>query len=358
MIEMGVIKGDALYYEIALNEEQILEDGIYDLSKIYDYMDEVFSANDCWLAGIEGRKRIYTRDKDAKDLQCLWMAVNAFDETRWFEKYACHYMFYPCDEEEEDWLEGSHIPLRRALRSGAEKIITNMKAMNGILRSSNVVKYLLSDTSYKSIEEDEFILFHQKDLNDYQTGVRLITVSLEPCKIAVIASLICLMQKNEFPDTVVVAFLKDTGKRENGIQKLVKLLKKTKRTYRAIVLDVTNTGWEEECDYTVENCYLTRRMYSNLKSVLVGPFTGGSREWKIIPEDRQLLKGILYTDKCFATNAPRGKECDFFQECGVKCFSFCLPVEEKFESGEPITIDMYRLGWYMHKLIYLSKEKI
>lgn len=253
--------------------------------------------------------------------------------------------------------------MRREFRAGAEKIIYNIRewyrdSHYRYVDASNRIKDCLVDTAYQCTEDDYFLLFHKKALDDYQDGVRVISVSIDKCEIAGMASLIYLMQRNEFPDSLIVAFLKENGEKRQGIQNLVKLLKKTKRTYRAIVLDVTNTGWEENCDYTLENCYLTRRMYSNLKSVLIGPFTGGSRDWKIIPDDRQLVKSVFYTDKYFATNAPRGKECDFFQECGVKCFSFCLPVKEKFERGEAVTVDMYRLGWYMHKLIYLAKEKI
>ena len=83
----------------------------------------------------------------------------------------------------------------------------------------------------------------------------------------------------------MVAFLKNTDEKRQDVQKLVKLLRKTKRTFRAIVLDVTNTGWEEKSDFTVENCCLTQRMYKNLVSIL----HRGSGKWQIIPEDRQML---------------------------------------------------------------------
>ena len=350
---MAAIKGKQLYYEIAMDEERILADGIYDLEAIYACMDEAFTINDCILAKIDGKKRIYTRNKDNKDLEKLWLAVGMFDETYWFEKYACHYMFYPMDEAEEDWLEECGILLRRSIRDKVRELVNDMKEVSNTVQYSDVIKKFLVETSYQCTETDDFLLFHQKDFVDYKTGMRLMSVSLEQCEKAQIASLICLMQKNELPDSIMVAFLKNPDEKKQGIKNLVKLLKKTKKTYRAIVLDITNTGWEESCDYTVENCYLTGRMYKNLVSVLHMK----GRRWKIIPQDRQMLKGILFDDKYFTTNAPRGKDCDYYQEFGVNCFSYCLPTQGEIKNGEKITIDMYRLGWYVYKLIDLANEK-
>ena len=89
---MDMIRGKQIYYEIALDEERILTDGIYDLEAIYACMDEAFAVNDCILEEIDGKKRIYTRNKDNKDIEILWCAVGMCAETYWFEKYACHYM--------------------------------------------------------------------------------------------------------------------------------------------------------------------------------------------------------------------------------------------------------------------------
>lgn len=98
-------------YEIAIDEERIVEDGIYSLEKMYAFMDKAFEMNDCRLEKIDGNMRVYVRSVDNKDLQCMWMAVKMFEESEWFETYACRYMFYIYDtengeiEEEEDWLE-------------------------------------------------------------------------------------------------------------------------------------------------------------------------------------------------------------------------------------------------------------
>ncbi|MBQ7934248.1 MAG: hypothetical protein IJ327_05635 [Lachnospiraceae bacterium] len=160
--------------------------------------------------------------------------------------------------------------------------------------------------------------------------------------------------KNELPDSVMVAFLKNTDEKRQDVQKLVKLLRKTKRTFRAIVLDVTNTGWEEKSDFTVENCCLTQRMYKNLVSIL----HRGSGKWQIIPEDRQMLKGILFSEEHFSATVSRRNDCDYYRECGIKGFGFCLPVEGTITNDEGLTINLHRLGWYMHKLLQIAEKKI
>ena len=354
MVEVDVIKGKQIYFEIELDEEQILADGIYDLEKIYADMDEAFAVYDCVRGKKDGKKRIYTRNKDNKDLERLFMAVRMFDRTGWFERYACHYMLYVYDEAEEDCLEECGILLRRNFRTRVKEIISDMEKVPGDVPYDDTIKKFLLDTSYQCIEEDEFILFCKKDFANYDTGVRLMSVSLDRCQTVGIAALICLMQKNELPDSVIVAFLKHADEKRQGIHKLVKLLKKTQRTYRAIELDITTTGWEDGCDYTVENCFLTPRMYKKLVSVL----HHGRGNWKIIPKDRQMLKGILFFDKYFSTSAPRGENCDYYQEMGVNCFSYCLPVKRNIKEGERITIDVHRLGWYMFILIKLAKDSL
>ena len=342
-------------YEIALDEERIVEDGIYSLEKMYAFMDKAFEMNDCRLEKIDGNMRVYVRSVDNKDLQCMWMAVKMFEESEWFETYACRYMFYIYDtengeiEEEEDWLEECGILKRRGFREHVKEITDNMKYVH-----EDVTRELLKKASYQCIETDAFILYHKKSFDDYKKEMCLISVSLEQHEMTQVAALISLMQKNELSDSVGIAFLKpEKGKRE-GVKSLVKLLKKAQKTFRAIVLDVTNTGWEEECDFTVENCYLTKRMYKNLVSIL----HGGRSTWKIIPEDRQMLKGILFDKKYFTKKLSRENECDYYKECGVYSFSFCLPVKEDIIKDGDVKIDMDRLGWYMDKMTKFGKRKI
>lgn len=342
-------------YEIELDEGKIIEDGIYSLEKIYAFMDKAFEVNDCSLEKTDGNMRVYVRSVDNKDLQCMWMAVKQFDESEWFENYACRYMFYIYDtedgeiEEEEDWLVECGILKRRGFRERVKEITNKM-----IFVDEDVTKELLKQSSYQCIETEDFILYHKKSMDNYKNEMFLISVSLEQHEMTPVAALICLMQMNELTDSVVIAFLKRTKGKREGVQSLVKLLKKAKKTFRAITLDVTNTGWEEECDFTVENCYLTQRMYKNLVSVL----HGGRHTWKIIPEDRQMLKGILFDKKYFTENLPRRNECDYYKECGVYSFSFCLPVGGDIIRDEAVTIDTDRLGWYMDKLRKFGKRKI
>lgn len=365
--EIGM-EGVHIYFEIQLDEERILADG-NDVEWMYDFMDEAFAENDCYLEKIDGKKRVYARDKDNKDMGCLFLGVNEVQYANWFEDYACHFKFYIYDKEkgemdtEEDWLEEGGFLQRRSFRAGVKEIITDMKKLRGdgpkrtfgeISDCSDAVKGLLVDTSYQCIEEDGFILFHRKDFCEYRDGMRLFSIRLERCEMPGIASLIYLMRNNDLPDSAVVAFLKPTEDNGQSVQRLIKLLRKAKKTFRAVVLDVTNTGWDERCDFTVENCFLTQRMYKNLVSAL----HGGRNKWKIIPEDRQMLKGILFSEEYFTANAPRRNDSEYYRECGINCFGFCLPAEGRLGNNEGVTINLLRLGWYMSKLIELSKEKL
>lgn len=386
-----------IYFEMQLDEERILADGVYYLDRLYNRMDEIFAMRECKLEKIDGTKRIYTRHKDKHDFEYLIMCARKIEYTHWFEEYACHYMFYIYDEgeldTEENWLEEGDFLQRRNLISGVENILSQMNriyradtslSISEALKRRDTIKNLLQNTDYQCMEEHNFILFHKKNLCDYKENMRLISANLDvDCKIVegkkangtyenvrcghhflrgtydntiVIAALICLMLKNELPDSAVVAFTLDTERTAQGINQLVRLLKKSKRNFRAIVLDVTNTGWDEECDYTVENCYLGRTMYRNLIYAL---WSGHDKsDWKIIPEDRQFLKGILYTDDHYTTNESIQNDCNLYRKYGVNCFSFCLPASGTLESVEGVKVRIHSLGWYLYKLIQLAKEKI
>jgi len=360
------MKGVHLYFEIELDEERILADG-NDVKWMYDFMDEAFAENDCYLEKIDGNMRVYARDKDNKDMGCLFMGVNKIQYANWFEDYACHFKFYIYDKEtgemdtEEDWLGGFR--RRRGFRTGVKDMIADMKKLRDddtnrtfweTSACSDAIKTFLTDTSYQCVEEEGFLLFHRKDFTEYRDEMRLFSVRLDRCEMPGIAALIHLMQNNELADSVMVAFLKPTEDKGQAVQRLVKLLRKAKKTFRAVVLDVTNTGWDERCDFTVESCFLTQRMYKNLVSAL----HGGRNKWKIIPEDRQMLKGILFSEEYFTANAPRKNDCAYYRECGIHCFGFCLPAEGVLADNERITINQLRLGWYMDKLIEITDKKI
>ena len=87
------MEGVHLYFEIQLDEERILADG-HEVKWMYDFMDEAFAENDCYLEKVEGNMRVYARDKDNKDMGCLFMGVNEIQYENWFEQYVCHFKFY------------------------------------------------------------------------------------------------------------------------------------------------------------------------------------------------------------------------------------------------------------------------
>lgn len=202
----------------------------------------------------------------------------------------------------------------------------------------------------KTIKKDRgFILFHKKDLCDHRDGLRLICVSLERRTVPAVASTVCLMQKNELPDSAVVAFLKNTGDKKKNVHKLLKFLRKAKKTFRVVVLDVTNVGWDERCDFTIENCDLTQRMFKNLRSILIR----GRKRWKVLSADKEMLKGALLDKEHVGESEWERIECTCCRECGVKAFALCLP--EKSDLG---IVSLDRLGWYMDKLVEIGKGKI
>ena len=68
------------------------------------------------------------------------------------------------------------------------------------------------------------------------------------------ASIVSLMLEGELPENVLIAFTGDEEVGSKGARKLTKYLKKNSIEIKcAIVLDVTDMGWKEAADFTVEN---------------------------------------------------------------------------------------------------------
>lgn len=136
----------------------------------------------------------------------------------------------------------------------------------------HVIQALLENSAYQLLYAGELCLVYGKttSMDNYRVLVSshvdcvyttcFATDDSEDCwkgtfdNSATNAALIALMLNNELEDSVLIAFTGDEEINSAGAVEVVQtLLKKDCPIERALVLDVTNEGWDDEAAFSIEN---------------------------------------------------------------------------------------------------------
>lgn len=94
-----------LLFVIELDEERIKKDGIINLEKAYECIEDTFAQKDVTLYKIEGTIRIYTRNIDKHDFEYLWMVNSPFKNVSWFQYYIKTWTFMDVDDDTGEVIE-------------------------------------------------------------------------------------------------------------------------------------------------------------------------------------------------------------------------------------------------------------
>ena len=147
-------------------------------------------------------------------------------------------------------------------------------------------------------------------------------------------AVLSLMLAGSLPDDVLTAF---TGAEEigsNGARDLLLFLKKNGISIRHLfVLDVTDMGWEEEADFTIENNFWRddcgQKIVSCAESL---PYP-----WRFVPSDPDRVPGFVKEEYRIPEEAEED-ESWLYDEYRVNCCSLCLPVDGDMHSGRGVLV--------------------
>lgn len=146
------------------------------------------------------------------------------------------------------------------------------------------------------------------------------------------AAVLSVMLEGSLPDNVLVAFTGDEEKDSLGAIKTVEYLRSRKLSIGlAVVLDVTNMGWDEEADFTVENNFWREGQGKRI----IGKAKELGYKWRFVPEDLDDVPAYVPSE-LVATDEAEADESWDYDELDVPCFSFCLPVYGKMHSDEGV----------------------
>lgn len=136
------------------------------------------------------------------------------------------------------------------------------------------------------------------------------------------AVILSLMLEGALPENVLVAFTGDEEAGSRGIVGTVRFLRSRKIGIDlAVVLDVTDMGWEERATFTVENDFWDdasgKRVIERLGKL--------SEEWRFVPEDPENIPPYVPPERVIPCES-EPDESWTLAEMGIPCFSLCLPV--------------------------------
>ena len=141
----------------------------------------------------------------------------------------------------------------------------------------DVIASLLWNSRYRKINPDGLLNLYAKQPVDSYQGSKVVVVSSHvDCQSSIThcfskqmgngllkgtydnsitnAAILSLMMSDVLPDNVLIAFTGDEEEESHGAKHLIRFLESKSISIRHLfVLDVTDMGWDESVDFTVEN---------------------------------------------------------------------------------------------------------
>ena len=133
---------------------------------------------------------------------------------------------------------------------------------------------------------------------------------------------VSLMLAGALPDNVLVAFTGDEEEDSRGVGQAVRFLRSGGIDIDlAVVLDVTDMGWDERAEFTIENNFWDaargRKVIERIGRL--------ESEWRFVPEDPEDVPTYVPPERVIRQEAEPDESWDL-DELDVRCFSLCIPV--------------------------------
>ncbi len=146
------------------------------------------------------------------------------------------------------------------------------------------------------------------------------------------AAILFLMLEGSLPDSVIVAFTGDEEEDSTGALELIRYFsRKRKIPLATIVLDVTNEGWRQKADFTIENNFweddIGRRVVEAVDAL--------SAKWNFVPSDPDEIPEYVDDAHLIPYEADADESWDY-DEYNWECFSYCLPVRGDMHSNRGV----------------------
>lgn len=146
------------------------------------------------------------------------------------------------------------------------------------------------------------------------------------------AAVLSLMLEDALPDRVLVAFTGDEEENSRGIAQAVNFLRSGGIDLDlAVVLDVTDMGWDEHAGFTVENDFWDAARGGEV----IERIERLESEWRFVPEDPDGIPSYVPRERVIYEVAQPDESWEL-DDMDVPCFSLCLPVKGNMHSDRGV----------------------
>ena len=214
-----------------------------------------------------------------------------------------------------------------------------------------VISENLRGSGYASVSGNLFRLYSKKPIEDFEGKLLLISSHVD-CERSITecfsreetdeilkgtydnsitnAAILALMMEGKLPEQVVVAFTGDEEEDSRGAAEVTNYLRKKNKKFRAVTLDVTDVGWNEDVDFTIENNFWGKKMGKLVCNIA----NDSGYPWLFVPEDPDDVPDYIPPDRIYPEEAEADESWEY-DEHDVKCFSLCLPCKRSnaFQRG-------------------------
>ena len=218
----------------------------------------------------------------------------------------------------------------------------------------DAIASLLSNSKYKRVEtEGLFHLYSAKEVCDINEPVIIVSTHVDcerhitKCFSSIVdqntlrgtydnaitnAAIVYLMLSGNLPENVLIAFTGDEEENGRGALDIVRFIKKNKLDVMNIfVLDVTEEGWKQESDFTVENDFWDE----DFGEEVIELARQSNFKWNYVPGELDDIPDYIPEVEGNMIRKAINIMWDYDEE-DIPCFSLCLPTKGNMHSDEGI----------------------
>lgn len=166
------------------------------------------------------------------------------------------------------------------------------------------------------------------------------------------AAAVYLMKEGNMPSNVVFAFTGDEENKSRGARDLSRYLYGLKRDFVVIVLDVTDEGFEQDSDFTLENDFANSDVMYDVGEVLEGL----NIKYNYLPGNIDSMTPYIPADRRLPIEGQEDESWEY-DEADICCFSICMPVKGDMHSNDGVEARKDSLVNYV-KVIKAVAEKL
>ena len=142
-------------------------------------------------------------------------------------------------------------------------------------------------------------------------------------------AILSLMMEGSLPEQVVIAFTGDEEEDTQGATDVIRHLRRMGKKCRAMVLDVTDYGWVEGADFTIENNFWKRKIGEKV----CGLAERSGYPWLFVPRNPEKIPDYVPKSRAYGREAEPDESWEY-DEQDIKVFSLCIPVDGPMHSNQ------------------------